>query len=64
MDRLLILLVLLVPWTLAQDTNIIPNLLRPFMWGTDQYRTINLMANVSEKIFHAKKIGLSFGGCE
>lgn len=45
----------------GQELNVVPNLLRPYFWAADQHEPINLMANISEKIFHFKKIGLSFG---
>lgn len=45
----------------GQDLNLIPNLLRPYFRYTNQNHVINLMANISEKLFHFKKIGLKFG---
>lgn len=46
---------------LGQELNIVPNLLRPVLWNTEQLLPINLMANISEKLFHFSKIGLKFG---
>lgn len=45
----------------GQELNVIPNLLRPYIRSADQIQVINLMANISEKVFNFKKIGLKFG---
>lgn len=45
----------------TQELNVLPNVLRPYFWNTDQHHPINFMANISEKLFHFKKIGLKFG---
>lgn len=45
----------------GQDLNVVPNILKPYFWNTDQTTPINFMANISEKLFHFKKIGIQFG---
>lgn len=52
---------LLFKSSLSQDLNLIPNILKPYFVSADQLVSINLMANISEKLFHAQKIGLTFG---
>lgn len=61
MIRCLVLVGVLVQSTVSQDLNIIPNILRPFFMNAEQLPPINLMANISEKLFHLHKIGLHFG---
>lgn len=61
MNRQIAFISVLFHYVLAQDLNILPNLLRPYATSVDQYVSINFMANVSEKFFHAQRIGLSFG---
>lgn len=56
-----LVLFLVVQYGCSQDLNIIPNLLRPYLRNAEPYTPINLMANISEKLFHAHKIGLKFG---
>lgn len=46
---------------LSQELNVIPNLLRPYFWHTNEHVPINLMANISEKLFHFKKFGIQLG---
>lgn len=48
----------------GQDLNVIPNLIRPYFRHAKQIEAVNLMANISEKIFHFKKIGLKFGALQ
>lgn len=61
MSFALLLSVLLIRPLLAQELNIIPNIVRPYFWSVDQHISINIMANISEKIFNFQRIGLKFG---
>lgn len=45
----------------GQELNVIPNLLKPYFRNANDHIPINLMANISEKIFHTKKMGFHFG---
>lgn len=45
----------------GQELNVIPNLLKPYFRNAQDHIPINLMANISEKIFHTKKMGFRFG---
>lgn len=60
MIRRFIYLVLIQP-ILVQELNIIPNILRPYFMTAEQLLPINLMANISEKLFHFQKMGIKFG---
>lgn len=45
----------------GQELNVIPNLLRPYFRSVDEHIPINIMANISEKVFNIKKMGFTFG---
>lgn len=55
------LLVWLVADISGQELNIIPHILHPYIRNVDELVTINVMANISEKIFNFKKMGFKFG---
>lgn len=61
LPNLCVLLLCLVVNTGGQELNVIPNILSPFLRNVDEYVSINLMANISEKIFNFKKMGFKFG---
>lgn len=44
----------------AQELNVLPNIVRPYFFHVEQNFAINLMANVSEKLFHLQKWGHNF----
>lgn len=54
-------LLVIINYSQAQDINVIPNLLSPYIRNIDELFTINIMANISEKLFNFKKMGFSFG---
>ena len=45
----------------AQELNVLPNILTSIARHSDSYPPINLMANISEKVFNLHKIGFKFG---
>lgn len=45
----------------GQELNVLPNLVRPYFFHVEQNLPINIMANISEKLFHLQKWGLNFG---
>lgn len=46
---------------IAQELNILPDLLKPYLYHAEDRKPINFLGNVSEKIFNFKRIGFKFG---
>lgn len=61
----MLLEVLLLPLTLcavfSQNLNIIPDIIRPYVNSVDEVQTLNLLSNISDKLFGLSKFFTTFG---